>query len=241
MADMPRWIQTDDGSFALFHEKFRETCHASSGAWTEALNVFLNPFLKKSPFAGRANWRVLDIGFGQGFNWLCYVNYFLHRCIPALLTTKNISAAQKNHLWIVSLEQDPAVLKTIIKPEFLGYYPIHDNAFEYLNQLRKNQCIQDRNISARLLVADYKKSLRMLAEENQKFQVILHNPFSPAAQPEVWDEEVFEMIAACCQKDSMLLTDIDTKKVIESVSHAGFRIQTEPHSGSNRGQVVAVY
>ena len=125
---MKNWIKTKDGSYTLEKKEIKETYHSESGAWSECQNVFLQPFLDYSPLAKNKKWRVLDVGFGLGLNWLCYVNFFLHRCTPVL--SEDLSESEKKNIptdeyqmEIFSIEIDSTLLDLPLTPERLGDYP----------------------------------------------------------------------------------------------------------------------
>lgn len=236
------WIETEDGSRTLMHEGYNETYHSKCGAWSESQSVFLRPFLERSPLSKNKNWRVLDVGFGLGYNWLSYVNSFLHRCTPLFDNPADNGDLSGNDLIsLVSLELEEPILEVNLNPELLGSFPAHQDAFDLLREFKKNKECQSKNVQARMIMGHAKEGLRKLVQDGFVFDVILQDPFSPQKNPECWDQEFFDLVAKCCQKDTMLLTYSVARVVCENLQKAGFSTEKTPGFGTKREQLIAKY
>jgi len=244
---MTKWIKTKDGSYTLEKEDIQETYHSKSGAWSECQSVFLQPFLDYSPLAKNKTWRVLDVGFGLGLNWLCYVNFYLHRCTPAMKDEVSESIQEqgneisKYHMEIISIENDPKLLELSMQPSQLGDYPVYKQSFELLDTLKQKKQVQSEFISAKIFMRDAKETLRKLSQEKQKFDIVLQDPFSPKKNPECWDREYFELLAKCCKVGTVLLTYSVAGDVRQNMEHVGFFVRKIPGFGGKREQLIAEF
>ncbi|MBF0104657.1 MAG: hypothetical protein HQM16_04955 [Deltaproteobacteria bacterium] len=237
---MLQWIQTADGSCTLFSEKYQETYHSRSGAWAESQEVFLRPFLAHQTH----HWRVLDIGFGLGLNWLCYVNAFLHEARHAgepAPEHPEKNAEYPLRLDITSLDNDPEVLHLKCTQESLGCFPVLNRAFTLLDDLKVQKQITTDSLSARLIIGEAKEGLKELARQKQRFNVILQDPFSPKKNPDCWDENYFDLLAPCCETGCLLLTYSVAKAVRNNLERTGFTAKKIKGFGSKREQLVAIY
>ena len=98
-------IKTKDSSFTVYSDKYNECYHSVSGALEESLKKFLEPCMI------RDSMKILDIGFGLGYNIGMAVHKF-----------KNLK--------IISLEKDILNLDNIKVPEWFEetYYKIRKTA-----------------------------------------------------------------------------------------------------------------
>lgn len=244
---MPKWIRTKDGSYTLWHEAIDELYHSRSGAWSACQNVFLRPFIDYSALSRGKKWAVLDLGFGIGMNWLCYVDFFLHRCTPTLfygdeeMDKKIRDLERQKHIEIISIEIDAKLLTVSMTPRRLGHYPIYNKAFELLKRLKKDKFVEAEHITARLLVGDAVNSLQTLAKEGWKFDIVLQDPFSPRKNPECWTPEYFRLVAACCKTGTMLLTYSVATEICRILKEAGFVVRKIQGFGDKKEQLVAVF
>ena len=77
-------VQTRDGSFTCFSEEFKELYHARNGALEEAFEKYIKPCKIKD------NYKILDIGFGLGYNSAAALHKFKNLKIIGLEKDKNI-------------------------------------------------------------------------------------------------------------------------------------------------------
>ena len=86
-------VKTSDGSFSLYSEKHEQLMHTQDGAYAES---FLKHVFPSRVFGKIKNKiRILDVGFGIGYNILC-----------ALMEGKASSA---ENIEIISLEYDRSI------------------------------------------------------------------------------------------------------------------------------------
>ena len=65
----PETVRTADNSLTFFSAEYGEAYHSASGALTESINKFIKP-CRIETLARKGKLRILDIGFGLGYNSL---------------------------------------------------------------------------------------------------------------------------------------------------------------------------
>lgn len=224
------FTKTEDGSDTLTHAIHGETFHSTAGAWSECRAVYLEPFLKYSTVASEKNWSVLDVGFGLGLNWLTYVDYFLSR-----------SSVSDSKLSLVSVENDSSLLDLDLSSSQIGELSGPYESMSLLRNIKTERHVESRQVQAEIILDDLKNALQHLIERNQKFDVILHDAFSPKNNPDCWSKECFESLARCCKINSMLLTYSVAGEVRRQLTSAGFEVKKIPGFGKKREQLLAIY
>jgi tRNA 5-methylaminomethyl-2-thiouridine biosynthesis bifunctional protein len=213
------WLKTADGSYTVYRKDLDEIYHSRAGALSECEHVYLQPFIEHSKNNPQKTWRVLDVGFGLGLNWLCYVSYFLD----------NMPGSQ---LEICSIENDVAVLDLV---------PEESKQQNLLESFKQFSIVEKDNIKARLIIENLEDALDEFVMRKIKFDVILHDPFAPKKNPECWTKTVFKKFAACAEPGALLNTYSVAKSVCSDLQEAGFVIEKRPGFGTKREHLVAFY
>ena len=128
-----------------------------------------------------------------------------------------------------------------LTPERLGDYPVYSQSFDLLNLLKEKKTFQTDVISAQLQLGDAKSILHDLIQKEQKFDVILQDPFSPKKNPECWDLAYFELLSKCCHKETMLMTYSVASDVRRNMEKVGFDVRKLPGFGGKREQLIAEF
>ena len=79
---------TEDGSPTLYNNNFKEYYHSKSGALEEAFEKFVNP-CKIKELASNNNIKILDIGFGLGYNVIAAIDTALKqnkKCVIEIIS-----------------------------------------------------------------------------------------------------------------------------------------------------------
>jgi tRNA U34 5-methylaminomethyl-2-thiouridine-forming methyltransferase MnmC len=218
---MPKQILTKDGSHTMYNELYDECYHSEEGAWTECHHVFLEPCLRHG--SKKDVLRVLDVGFGLGLNWLCFVNHHFK---------------VKRKLEMVSLELDEELFKLSLDLE--GIHLESPEVGSALQELKKKRLVQNESLNAKLMLGAAKESLKNLIEEQASFDVILQDPFSPQKNPECWDEEYFELLRQLCKPGAVLFTYSVAGEVRRKLEKHGFKVSKEPGFAQKKEQLVAI-
>ena len=75
----------------------------------------------------------------------------------------------------------------------------------------------------------------------EKFDLIYFDAFSPDAQPELWEDAVFENMAAHCNPKAVLTMYSAKGAVRRSLQRAGFRIERIPGPPGKREMLRATF
>ncbi len=185
-------VITADGSITYHHPQTGELYHNSAGAYSEALNLYVKPSgiiedLKCSPRVD-----VLDVCFGLGYNtWV--------------LLQEALKQSQPFDIHVTAIDTDPALY--LLFPEILSqsYFSfqnlittmILDPEYFDCNQdnvtLELFKCVEvgpSQCFSLTLLFSDIRQVVSDLP--TNFYDVIFHDPFSPARMPELWTFDLFK-------------------------------------------------
>ena len=206
---------TEDGSHTLFSEMAGQTYHSSHGAVQESRHIFIDAALAKAQNdMGNARLSVLEIGFGTGLN--------------ALLTAQ----------W--ACDNGVKIEYTSIE-----LYPLAEVVYRELNYGR---LLGDEELFLRLHEADWDAGFVQVGENfairkcksdivewlcneecgmrnDELYDVVYFDAFSPDAQPELWSEEVFRNVYGLMKKGGVLTTYCAKGDVRRAMLAAGFKVE----------------
>jgi len=214
---------TEDASPTLQHAVTGETYHSSHGAVQEALHVYIEAgtlwHLCESP---KTALRILEIGLGTGLN--------------AVLTFAAL-AAQDRACHYVALEPFP------VSPTCITDYITHliqafpDISTPVLNAIHAAAFAIDTTIDGhtfikhQLLLEAFATALR--------FDVIYMDAFSPATQPELWDDAMLAKLGNMLAPGGHLVTYCAKGSVRRGLVSAGLEIDRIPGPPGKREMLRA--
>jgi chorismate dehydratase len=189
---------TLDNTETYLNSEVQQTYHSQTGAVEEALKKYSIP-CKIAELARSGNVRILDMFFGIGYN-------------SAMAIDVALAENPDCKIEIVAVENDPEIIKKIleVRPPIKAYtlykelvrgYDIKEGKFVY----------EDNNIKITLYVEDAKKASQKLPEKY--FDAVFYDPFSPKAQPEMWEIELFQEMYRV-MKDSAILATYSCARII---------------------------
>ncbi len=212
-------VTTGDGTTTLFSEEYGQAMHTRDGAFGEALAKHVFPSRILEIAGSRA--RVLDIGFGLGYNTLALIEEFEKR-------------ERGGRVDIVSFEKDTSFLPLM---ESLSFEGRRGEIYEALKSaLRTGQAAGDR-FSVTLASGDARKLLPRHAGGG--FRAVFHDPYSPSKNPELWTVDFFRAVRSCCDGRAILTTYSSAIQVRRALREAGFRVGKGPAFGSKREGTLA--
>lgn len=212
---MPGLISTLDGSSSLFNKGLKESYHSSSGAITESIEKFslpLKDFIKKD------NINVLDTCFGLGYRSCAFAFVF-----------------KDSKVTITGIEIDPLLF------DFMKVVHLPDNIMSFYKIFQRlsvnNSQISLPNGSCNVITNDFRVVLPKL---NDKFDVILHDPFSPKKVPELWTLKIFKQLFDLLNPNGVLSTYSSSKVIRNNLREAGFRVINGPSVGRRSPSTIAI-
>ncbi|MFH0974340.1 MAG: prolipoprotein diacylglyceryl transferase family protein [Spirochaetota bacterium] len=212
-------IKTEDGTDSLYSDEYNQAMHSLSGAYNEALYKHVHP--SKILENNSAELRVLDVGFGLGYNILALVIEFLK---------KNTD----RKLYVFSLEKDSSFLSGINSVSF------NDDKDEIYGNIKKAFTGAQNDFgkySIQMLFGDARKTISAL--EDDYFNAVFHDPFSPAKNPELWSLEFFGELYRIMKADAVLTTYSSAPQIRSAMLEACFLIGKGPSVGKKREGTVA--
>ena len=188
-------LETEDGSSTLASSRFENQSYHSNRGAISESKHVYTRFLNDGD-------RVLEIGFGSGLNTL-------------------LSLESGFHLDYTSIELYPIDIETVKKLSFYN---------EELEKLHTSPWEEWINISPifkfRKIHTDITKTDSLPHyEDDEKYNIVFFDAFSPDVVPHQWSYEVFSKIYELMSKDGILLTYSAKGDVKRALRAAGFTVK----------------
>lgn len=226
--DMAKKIITADGSVSFYNEQLDESYHSNTGAIEESFLKFVKPavdmFLEKNPSAVSIS--VLDMFYGLGYNSLC-MTYYL-REIKRFM----------GDIRLVGLELDTEIMEFSKDIKFADEVnsKMLDDAGIRIDPERFNHYYS--NLDVKVIIGDARMTVKAIDE---RFDVIIFDPFSPKKQPELWTETFFHDVSLLAKKGTILTTYSCARVTKDGLAKAGFIVSKGPSVGRKAPSTVAVF
>tara|TARA_R100001369_G_scaffold31662_1_gene56183 strand:- start:87144 stop:87848 length:705 start_codon:yes stop_codon:yes gene_type:complete len=222
-------ITTSDGSKTIQIEDWNEQYHSIHGAIQEANHVFLKhgllfyseTFCDSEHASESSAISILEIGFGTGLN--------------AFLT---LIEAEKLKLNInyVGVEAYPVQNEEI---EQLNYVELisktHDAIFEKLHETSWEEYHQ---ITSSFQLEKQQKLFKDINAKNQ-FNIIYFDAFGARVQPDLWTEDIFEIMFNVLKNNGVLVTYSAKGSVRRAMQAVGFTVERLPGPPGKREMLRA--
>jgi tRNA U34 5-methylaminomethyl-2-thiouridine-forming methyltransferase MnmC len=209
----------EDGSHTVYSDRAGECYHSTHGAYTESQHIFIDAGFRALlethsviPYQGNATTvqsvRILEVGFGTGLNALL-----------TALAAENIT----NSVSYVGLEPYPIqsdILQqlnycTLLSGNSQTYFSaMHDSAWGMPQML--HPCFSFKKLLSGFMDVELAKN---------SFDLIYFDAFSPEAQPDLWEQEVFDKCFQVMARDGILVTYCAKGRVKRALRSAGFSIE----------------
>lgn len=214
MDELERQV-TADGSATLFSTVFNQTFHSRHGAVAESLHVFLAGSGAERRLRSGLTTKVLEVGFGSGLN-------FLLSAQAALVGNARLT--------YVALERDllPAALVSQ-----LGYREYAAAPLESYLRFRERLGQRPTTGVYRGEITGARLELRLgdasaIGLEEEAFDAIYHDAFSPDANPELWSQEFLARLAGALAPGGTLSTYTVKGAVRRKLQAAGLQVSKAP-------------
>ena len=204
---------TDDGSLTVYDREAGDCYTSRHAARSEAEHVFYGPAVLESPLYGKVDeFRVLELGFGLGTNFL----HFLGRGF---------------HGRFLSIERDLAGARFFLEKE----------EHPELRALVEKKAWAGGGMEARLLEDNFFTALPRLRAGGFLAHAVLFDPFSPKANPSCWTAELFALAAGLLAPGGRLVTYSVSRAAKDGAAAAGLVVEKRelPASLKKRAALVA--
>lgn len=217
-------IVTKDGSHSVAIPEWKASYHSLYGALQESLHVYIESGLKYwfNQHAAASRCVIFEMGFGTGLN--------------ALLSVIEAKKLQRRLIYeaVEAFPLEDSITQQLNYCEALEA-PSWQPVFESLHsgEWNKTQEITD--------LFSFKKIHAPLAEytPTEPINIIFYDAFAPAAQPELWTQEVFEHMLNILAPDGMLVTYCSKGDVRRALQAAGFSVEKIPGPPGKREMIRA--
>ena len=224
---MPTLLQTEDDSYTLYSDLYKESFHSHKGALTESKHVFLGGAgiyehikIKKDPY-------VLEVGFGTGLNFFLTAD----ACLTADIKL-SYTALEKDLLDFVTIEKlgyDKFLLQSKILSEFLKWREILPDKlvkgsylFEFGN-LKLNLCMGEAT----------KQELG-----NAIYDAIYLDAFSPNVNPELWSTNFLKNLYSSLVPQGKLSSYCVKGEIRRRMQALGFKVEKHPGPPSGKREML---
>ena len=211
-------VQTQSGDYTLVHPLYGEPYHSlSAGAIRECIEKFLEPsgLLEKAENLKKV--RILDIGFGLGYN-----------IAVAIKKLRDINPSLE--IEILSFEKELPQSVPPLPEEFAKFHRLlWDNLPEF----------ERDGIRFRLYLGDARQSILEISEFSA--DAVFHDGFSPYRNPELWTLDFLSQIKRLISQEGTWVSYTSSLPVRKALKELGFGICTTKSVGRKRGGTKACF
>ncbi len=207
--------RTGDGTYTLYHPAYKQHFHSVAGAYEESFKKYLEPLELRKKLEDGQVLRVLDVGFGLGFN------------AGAAIHTAN--EVKNGRLHLVSLENDPNVLKAALA------LPGH-HAPDLLKALLETGTYRSGFAEDTILFGDARE---ILAQYEGTFDAVFLDGFSPDSNPELWTADFIRLLVSRLKPGGGIAAYSSAFPVLGAFLELGLDIRITEPFGRKRPSIAA--
>lgn len=214
-------ILTEDGSTSIYLPEMNETYHSKFGAIQEAKHVFIKNGLDL--FEDNSTISILEIGFGTGLN--------------AIIT---LLEAEKRNLKInyVGVEAYPVSIEEMQQLNYTQTLQATEKQVEF-EKIHTSEWEEVAEISAHFAIEKRKQFFKDISDVNT-FDLIYFDAFGFPVQPDLWSEEIFEIMYKSLKEKGILTTYACRTTIKNAMQKAGFQTVKLPGAPGKREMLRAV-
>lgn len=214
-------IITQDGSTSIYLPEMDETYHSKFGAIQEANHVFIKNGLDL--FNDNSTISILEIGFGTGLN--------------AIIT---LLEAEKRNLKIeyVGVEAYPISLEEVNQLNYTETLNVSERQADF-EKIHTSDWEKVVIITDDFRITKKKQFFKDITDEN-KFDLIYFDAFGFPVQPELWSEEIFEIMFQSLKHKGVLTTYACRTTIKNAMQKVGFQTLKLPGAPGKREMLQAL-
>ena len=203
-------ITTADGSKTIQIADWNEQYHSVHGAIQEANYVYLfqgfEHFYEHCSSSGNKSINILEIGFGTGLN--------------AILTLEK-ARSLGTRVDYVGIEAFPVPNSELSQ---LDYPKALDFPADNFTKLHSCSWEEKHQIEDYFFLTKQQKFFKDIDDENT-YDIIYFDAFGARVQPELWTEEIFEIMFIALKPEGVLTTYSSKGSVKRALTAVGFEIE----------------
>ncbi|MFN9563332.1 MAG: tRNA (5-methylaminomethyl-2-thiouridine)(34)-methyltransferase MnmD [Pirellulaceae bacterium] len=237
------FLLTDDGSWSLRDERLEETYHSGCGAASETWHVYLlNSGLMSRWQSGRKV-RLLEVGFGTGMGWLMSTTaaHLLGGSLEYLgLEKRPLPMSLIQRCTEVPWQRLAGLSETWdrwkgqadrLRAELLevAWSPdgVPDGTWIELPHGSESGC-------SRLWIGDANDWV----PKEERWDIVFLDAFSPASNPELWEERFLRNLVDQIAEDGVLVTYCVNRKIRDCMGQVGLRVERLPGPPGGKREVL---
>jgi len=219
----------EDGSHTLFSENAGECYHSIHGAYNESVHIFIeagfrsvlkNVETKPADIVLMPDLkvvRILEVGFGTGLN--------------ALLTAIEAEKEQVlvSYLGLEPFPVEPEIVQQLNYCDFLS-----DNSSLIFKAMHEREWEKSHEVLSGFNFEKRKIGFMEVQLPDHSFDLIYFDAFSPEAQPDLWEPEVFVKCFRILAQHGILVTYCAKGSVKRALKAAGFVVENLPGPAGKR-------
>ncbi len=212
-------IKTKDGSDTITIPEMNVCYHSKHGAIQESMHVFIEAglrYLTNQSINQPIN--IFEMGFGTGLN--------------AFLTA--IAVNQRTKVYYIGVELYPLTKEEL---SVLNYTETLKHA-ELFRSIHESSWNEDIELNDTFTLRKIKENFISYSTQ-QLFNIIYYDAFAPAAQPQLWTEEVFKKLYTMLSPGGILVTYCSKGVFRRAMQTAGFDVEKIPGPPGKREMVRA--
>lgn len=220
------WLP-DDGT--PYSPRFGDLYYSESGSLQQAHEVFLGGCGLPAAWAGQAQWRVLETGFGMGLNFLAtWAAWKADPQCPRMLHFTSVEADPVSAADMLRAAPTDTALRPLaeqLAARFHGLLPgVHRLIFE------------GGQVQLTLWIGD---AQAMLRQQTTVADSIYLDGFSPSTNPEIWDAYTLKALTRHCRRGTQLATSSIARTVRDQLVQCGFEVRKAPEVAPKRNNLQA--
>ncbi|MEX2639653.1 MAG: tRNA (5-methylaminomethyl-2-thiouridine)(34)-methyltransferase MnmD [Balneolales bacterium] len=219
-------VTCKDGSHTLFSPAYNQHYHNPNGAVQESLHIFFNANGLLGAMEAGQDLSILEIGFGTGLNLMLLADLHHHVQSDSVIDFYSIEARLIDRATAGKLNYG-AYLE---KPELMNALPDICNALPGMNTFVMAGQVRLHLFNG--LFADFH-------DPSLKADFILHDPFSPGVNAELWTPQTFTKLRTLASARCILSTYSSAAKARDAMTKGGWRPKKVPGTLGKREMTVA--
>ncbi len=201
-------IVTSDGSTTIHLPGWNESYHSTHGAIQEAYHVFIDMGYKAIT---QQDVSILEIGFGTGLNAF----------ITFLETVKDAK-----HINYVGVEAYPVKEDELLALNYVSELETRNFAHKF-EEMHLTPWNKPQKVSANFTLTKRQMFFHNITDESA-FDLIYFDAFGARVQPELWSEEIFEIMFKALKPEGKLVTYAAKGSVRRAMQAVGFVVERLP-------------
>jgi chorismate dehydratase len=199
-------VLTRDGTYTLRNELFGEEYHSiSAGALVESFEKFVKPSGVSKIAKTRGEVRILEVGFGLGYN-----------CLATLVEVLSSNPTAR----VEYLSFDLTVEQLRYTPDVPKYSELYGRL---KGEILSKGFFRFENFTCRVLLGDARRGV-FDVPESFKADAVFHDPFSPKKNPELWTLDFLGVLLKRMKEKGFWLTYSAALPVRRALYELGLKI-----------------